>query len=150
VSTKLEAIQRRRIIMLIVAASLSLIACEPRLESTFELAAESRLPKWFTLPPGLSRLDVTVTMNYYVTQSGRTAKFILRDAKKKLAEVNGVLKGLEPLKLKNSRSGIPLSDSAYEVITVNGMTEIIEHRQMVPTFYITDDPVVSAELGVHN
>lgn len=35
-------------------------------ESQFELAPDSRLPKWFTLPKNLSREDVTVQMSYYI------------------------------------------------------------------------------------
>jgi hypothetical protein len=35
-------------------------------ESQFELAPDSRLPKWFTLPTNLSREDVTVQMSYYI------------------------------------------------------------------------------------
>lgn len=139
----------RLFIVVLAAASLTLFGCEYFPESTFELARESRLPKWFSLPPELSRSDVTVTMNYYVRSSGRTSTFILHDTKKqKLAEVNGTQKGLEPLKLKNPRPGFPPGYPSYEIITVNGITEIIEHRQMEPIFYITDDPAVWAELGV--
>src|SRR5260370_28279158 len=34
-------------------------------ESTFQLASESRLPKWITLPPGLTRSDVSIKMSYF-------------------------------------------------------------------------------------
>jgi hypothetical protein len=139
---------KQSIIIMLAITCLSLLGCEFFPESSFELARESRLPKWFTPPPGISRSDVTVTMNYYVKPSGRTSTFILRDAKKqKLAEVNGTQKGLEPLKLKNPRSGFPPGYPSYEIVTVNGVTEIIEHRQMEPIFYITDDPAVWAELN---
>lgn len=138
----------RLIISMLAAVYLSLLGCGYFPESSFELGRESRLPKWFTLPPGLSRSDVTVTVNYYVKPLGRTSTFILLDAKKrKLAEVNGTQKGLEPLKLKNPRPGFPSGYPSYEIVTVNGITEIIEHRQMEPIFYITDDPAVWAELG---
>jgi hypothetical protein len=50
-------------------------------ESTFELANESRLPKWITLPPGLTRADVSITMSYYILPWGRNARFILKDTK---------------------------------------------------------------------
>jgi hypothetical protein len=139
----------RKLFIAIPTMCLLLIGCEYFPESSFELARESRLPKWFTLPPELSRSDVTVTMDYYVKSSGRTATFILRDMKKrKLAEVKGSQQGLEPLKLKKSRPGAPPSYPSYEIITVNGVTEIIEHRKMEPIFYIIDDPAVWTELGV--
>jgi len=134
---------------ILVAACLSLLGCDFFPESSFELARESKLPKWFVLPKELSRSDVTVTMSYYVRPSGRTATFTLLDAKKqKLAEVKGSLKGLEPLTLKNPQPGFPPGYPSYEIVTVNGMTEIIEHRRMEPIFYVTDEPAVWAELGV--
>jgi hypothetical protein len=52
-------------------------------ESSFELARESRLPRWFTLPPGVSRSDVSVTLVYYVEPWGSTATFKLLDVKRK-------------------------------------------------------------------
>lgn len=41
-------------------------------------------------------------------------------------------------------SGYPI----YEISTVNGVIETIEHRQLEPIFYIVDNPAVLAELGV--
>lgn len=135
-------------IIMFAIVCLPLLGCEFFPESSFELARESRLPKWFTLPPGLSRSDVTVTMNYYVNSSGRTSTFILRDAKKqKLAEVKGSQKGIEPLKLNDPGSGFPPGYPSYEVVTVNGVTEVIEHQKIEPIFYVTDDLAVWAELN---
>ena len=48
-------------------------------ESEFELAPESRLPRWFTLPKGISRSDVTVTMYTYIDSSDRSSTFWLLD-----------------------------------------------------------------------
>jgi hypothetical protein len=39
-------------------------------ESSFELAPDSRLPKWFKIPNELSRSDITVQMNYYIEPCG--------------------------------------------------------------------------------
>jgi hypothetical protein len=58
------------------------------------------------------------------------------------------VKGSEPLYLKHPPLGFPAGYPSYEIITVNGITEIIEHRKMEPIFYITDDPAVWKELGV--
>ena len=127
----------------------SAIGCEWFPESTFELASESRLPKWITLPPGLTRTDVSITMSYYSKPWGGSATFILRDTKGQIrTKVSGKEKGSEPLQLKHPPPGFPPGYPAYEVITVNGITEIIEHRKMEPIFYITDDPAVWKELGV--
>ena len=127
----------------------TMVGCEWFPESTFELAGESRLPKWITLPPGLTRADVSITMNYYVLPWGRSATFILRDTKgKQLTKIGGKLRGLGPNQLKQAPKGFPPGYPSYEVITVNGITEIIEHRKSEPLFYVTDDPAVWKELGV--
>jgi hypothetical protein len=125
------------------------IGCESPPESTFELASESRLPKWITLPAGMTRANVSLTMNYHVWPWGRSATFVLRSKKGQVLEkAKGKVRGSGPNQLKNSRAGFPPGYPSYEVITVNGMTEIIEHRKMEPTFYVSDDPAVRKELGV--
>jgi hypothetical protein len=127
----------------------AIVGCEYFPESTFELASESRLPKWITLPPGHTRADASVTMSYYIKPWGRSATFILQDKNKHiLTKIDGKEKGSEPFQLNNPPQGFPPGYPAYEVITVNGITEIIEHRKMEPIFYITDDPAVWKELGV--
>ena len=127
----------------------SAIGCEWFPESTFELASESRLPKWITLPPGLTRADISITMSYYIKPWGSSAIFILKGTKGQIrTKVAGKVKGLEPLQLKHPPPGFPPGYPAYELITVNGIIEIIEHRKMEPIFYITDDAAVWKELGV--
>ena len=124
--------------LVFVFAVVVLISSLP--ESSFELASESRLPKWITLPPGLTRANVSLTMSYYSFPWGR-AQFILRDAHEHVIEKRyGKQPCSEPLELKNA----PHADHypAYEVVTVKGVTEIMEHRKMEPIFYVTDDPAV--------
>lgn len=147
-SEKITVKSMRVIFIAILAVTgLSLAGCESFPESTFNLAHESRLPRWFTLPPEVSRSEITVTMSYYVKPSGRTTVFKLMDSKKRvLSKVTGTQIGLEALQLKTQRPGFPPGYPLYELVTVNGITEIIEHRQMEPVFYITDDPQVKAEL----
>src|SRR5208283_3173092 len=80
----------------------SAIGCEWFPEATFELASESRLPKWITLPPGLTRTDVSITTSYYTTPWDRSAIFILQDMKgQRRTKVDGKMKGSEPLYLKH-------------------------------------------------
>lgn len=125
----------------------TIVGCGYFPESTFELASESRLPKWFTIPSGHTRADVSIAMSYYVKPWGRSATFILQDTKgQKLTRVVGKQKGSEPFHLKQPPQGFAPGYPAYEIITVNGITEIIEHRKMEPIFYITDDAAVWKEL----
>ncbi len=118
-------------------------------EANFNLAPESRLPKWFSLPSGLSRADVTVTMDYYIPPGARIAVFTMYDKQgHKIGKVTGKQKNYSPNELKNAPPRFPPGYPSYEIITVDGVTDIIEHRKMEPIFYITDDPNVWKELGV--
>ncbi len=87
-------------------------------------------------------------MDYYI-DAERAATFKLFDLKrnKTIAEVNGTQVGTQPLKLKHPPAGFPEGYPSYEIITVKGVTEVIEHRKMEPIFYLTDDPAVWSELG---
>jgi hypothetical protein len=110
------------------------------LESSFQLASESRLPRWEALPQGLIRADVSITLNYYTTLPGANdAKFILKDRKgEKLAEVKGRVKCQYPY----SGSSYP----SYDAVVVNGATEILEFKRMEPIFYVNDDPAKRKEI----
>ena len=120
-------------------SALAIKGCEYFPESSFELADDSRLPRWSTLPPGLTRTDVSVTLNLY-SAPWPYAKFISRDRKgKKLGEVNGETK---------HPSYLPFYD---EIVVVNGLSETIalkpysEHEGMIKNgiivalFYVIDD-----------
>lgn len=110
------------------------------LESSFQLASGSRLPGWESLPTGLTRADVSVTLNYYTALPGSDdAIFILKNMKgKKLSEAAGRLECQYPY----SGSQYP----AYNAVVVNGTTEILEFRRMEPIFYVNDDPAIRKEI----
>jgi hypothetical protein len=63
----------------LIITCLFMAACMP--ESTFQLADDSRLPKWIQLPAGQSRSDIAVEMSYYVLPWGRKAVFSVQDKK---------------------------------------------------------------------
>ena len=139
-----------RTLGVVVLACQLLTGCGLFPESSFSLANESRLPKWFVLLPNQTRANVTVTMDYYIDSSGRTATFTLRDSSGSvISKVTGKQKGLEPLQRRTRLPGYPEGNPSYEIITVGGITEIIEHRKMEKFFYVTDDPEVKAEFTDH-
>jgi len=143
-ATLIQIIKRYRLLaILLVVALLTIKGCELFPEATFELASDSRLPKWVTLPPGLTRANVSLTMSYYMVP-WRRAKFILQDKNEKTIEKkNGKMRcRTGPFELVDPPQGFPPGYPAYEAITINGITEIIEHRKMEPIFYVTDDPIV--------
>ena len=138
-------------VALTISGSAMMGGCEYLPESTFKLANESRLPKWITLPSGRTRADVTITMSYYDNPWpwGTNVKITLQDATKQiLVKAYGKEKDGGPFQLKHPPAGFPPGYPVYEVITANGITDIVEHRKMEPIFYITDDPAVWKELGV--
>ena len=131
-----------RILLFILIASTG--GC---VESSFELASESRLPKWFAVPDGTSRNQLRVTMDYY-TDGDAVFKLYDKNRFFKLREVKGITRESHPIKLKNPPLGFPPGRPVYEVITVNGITDIIEHRKQEPIFYVTDDAAIWKELKV--
>ena len=126
----------------ILASPIIIKGCEMFPESSFQLASESRLPKWIALPPNLTRSDVSITMSYY-TWPG--AGFVLQDAKgRTLEKVDGWVT-CSDFRLKNPPQGFPSGYPIYAEIIVKGTAELIEHRKMEPVFYVTDDPAVWQE-----
>jgi hypothetical protein len=82
-------------------------------------------------------------MSYYDNLWGNNVIFILQDAQKQtLTKVYGEEKCREPIQLKTPPQGFAPGYPSYQAITVNGATEIVEHRKMEPIFYVTDDPAV--------
>ncbi len=89
-------------------------------------------------------------MTYYLGLDSRSrATFVLRDRDgRRLAEVEGLVRDNQPQTLTPAPPTGPLPYPSYEVVTIQGITEIIEHRRMEPIFYINDDPEVRRKLGV--
>jgi hypothetical protein len=127
-----------------LAASFALLAsCGLLPEASFELSPEARLPKWFLLPAGVSRTDVSVTMDYYVGPFSRSATFLLKTRNGyRLGKVSASLNGLAPQHINGGSPGSGGFYPAYEVVTVKGIVDVVEHRAMEPIFYMTDDTAV--------
>jgi hypothetical protein len=88
-------------------------------------------------------------MSYYISPFGGTATFVMkRKDGSIISKSNGRVRGDHPIYL-----GPPTSDPlrqypSYEVVTVNGISEAIEHRAMEPIFYVSDDAAVLNQLGI--
>ena len=123
------------------------------LEASFELAQESRLPKWLDAPKGVARSDLKVTMDYYSTFGGGEYVFKFYDKNKfiKLQKISLDTEeqpAIRTRELEKPPVSFPEGYPAYNVVTVNGITDIVERRKMEPVFYMTDDPAVWKELGI--
>jgi hypothetical protein len=110
-------------------------------ESTFELANESRLPNWVVLPSGVTRSNVSITMSYYSKVWGNDVAFTVHGGGTP-TDVSGKEKCKGPFHLKKAAGEAASDYPMYQLVTVNGMSEVIEHRKMEPVFYISDDPEV--------
>ncbi len=102
---------------------------------------------WFTLSPGLARADVSVTMDYYITSTGRSAVFVLHGKERRvLGEFTGTLRGLSPMSLKEQTPSDNAASSSFEVVDVHGVLDVVEHKKMEPGFYMVDDPTIAKSL----
>ena len=136
--TMLRAFLCTRTYLIRVAICICFCMLTGCVESSFTLAGESKLPRSISLPPGLTRADVSVILNLYAPLQGPDAKFVLIDRKgKDLEEVKGKTKEITPL--------------MYRIVTEKGITETVrlkpyrEHENMeqngraVALFYVIDD-----------
>jgi len=133
-------------LLLLLAIGLSVQALSGCVESQFRLAPESRLPKWFAVPDGLRRQDVSVTLTYYSAPWGRRATLSITDPHgKTLRSVRTTVEGSEPKVISSIPGG---SYPMYEILRRDGITDVVEHRFGGPVFYMTDDSEVRRRLGV--
>jgi hypothetical protein len=140
VTTMLKCFLRTKKYLLIVAICLSCCAINGCVVSIFPLATDSRLPKWLTLPPGLTRADVKVVLEFMESREV-DIKVVLTDRKyKKLAEVTGKTIG-------------PILSRGFFIEVVNGIPEIIGfkaqsdgHGGQHSVFYVVDDPAFKKKL----
>jgi hypothetical protein len=128
------------------------VACSPTrgcIESDFDLAAKSRIPRWFDVPESVQRSDLSVSLDYWIGPVGRTATVTLhRVGGRRLDSVVATMAGSEPYTLIRKPATGPIPYPSYEILTAKGITEVVEHRRMEPIFYIVDDPEVKRKLGV--
>ncbi len=135
--------------ILLIVMIFSLTGC---LESSFQLADESRLPKWFVVAAeGVGRDAFTVQMDLHSTFSGGKNVFKLYKKDKffnvkRYIATSSEQPGVMSVKLSSKREGFPKGYPRYMVITFNNIVDIVELRKMEPFFYMTDDPEVWREL----
>jgi peptidoglycan hydrolase-like protein with peptidoglycan-binding domain len=116
-------------------------------ESSFQLAPESRLPRWFAVPSGLTRNQLSVTLSYDF--GGGSATVRLHNGQVGvLAKVNAKVRDSEPQSLTGKEPDGSAKYPLYEVLTAGGISEVIEHRTESAIFYVNDEPSVRTALGV--
>lgn len=138
---------RALLALVLIAIVITLAACGVLPESSFSLSPDSRLPKWYTPPGGHSRQQIQIRLDYVETPRGRTARFtVTGSGGVVLATEEGRLLLPSPWSSRGSGASNMLEYPLYEVIEVKGIRDLIEHRAMEPTFYLSDDKTIWAQL----
>ena len=110
-------------------------------ESNFNLARESRLPRWFQLPDGVSRGDITVEFVYFLSKTkiaainNKTGKIFFS------AEADQKHHPITEAESKRMKQGWPCP--SYVLISANGIEEVIAHIEKGDIVYIVEPSEVS-------
>jgi hypothetical protein len=145
-------VRRTRLWLILLVVCLTGCGCDVGCrEATFTLAPTSRLPHWFD-GAAKHRSQAVVTMDYLVAPGRRFAEFVMGDdTGRKPTRVIGEMRGDQPTIIAGpttASEGIGRFYPSYEVITVGGVVDVVEHRRMEPVFYMVDDEAVFKKPGV--
>jgi hypothetical protein len=133
--------------LLIVALCISTCGITGCVDSVNYLASDSRLPKWFTLPPGLTRADVTVVRASMDPTRRGDMKVALYHSDIKVALYKGKYKKLAEVSGKSiwlGYFGIDVVDGVPEITGYKAQMD--EHGNRMPYFYVVDDPALKRRL----
>ncbi|HUK57107.1 MAG TPA: hypothetical protein VLY20_10660 [Nitrospiria bacterium] len=114
------------------------------IESEFQLAAESRLPRWFVVPPGYKREDLGMTITLYfrpfLPYLDKMVIYDLGPGHKELLKKIGTERWhpCTARQFEEKKTGAVYPN--YSIVTVDGIEEIFEQRVPGNILYITDDP----------
>lgn len=112
-------------------------------ESNFELSPESRLPRWFEIPKGLSRNQITMTIDFFL---GEPVKIKARGPfpLRRIIYKNIGVSKIHPDTEKSYIEGQGFKEPFYIIITIDGVSEIFESREKNSVLHITDDPQITS------
>jgi len=112
---------------------------------------ESRLPRWFVLPVGYARDDVTVKLTYYappVPVDDVVMELVDQRNNHTLSRITGKAcwhSQIDGIK-RNAQGGFERgSEPRYIIVSAAGKMEVIDHPASEPIFSITDDPALVQE-----
>lgn len=124
-----------RVVMVLIFLWTMASALHGCVEARFALASESRFPIWFAAAE--TRGQVTLT---YLTpnHSSPDAVLEMKVGNGKTLSVRGQACWHPIMRTRGSpdRSSYPM----YRYLLADGKVEVIEHRQMEPVFWISDNP----------
>jgi hypothetical protein len=113
------------------------------LESSFELSSASRMPNWLGLSQKQEREDIILVLNYYSNAKAKVTiwkkfGFIRMPIKWKWGQSQH-----HPAYWEWAHEDWPTRiHPGYVNVTINGITEIVEHKKREPIFYISNEETV--------
>ena len=140
---------KRRFVLLVLVLC---AACQPVhgcVERRFELARDSRLPRWFTAPPGTDRKDIQVELVYRSSPVSRLhAEFVLLGPDgRTIDRATGVMCWHPDTQWTANPDGafVPAPNPHYVIVSVRDVVEVIEHVGLRGLFTVSDAPAVVEE-----
>jgi hypothetical protein len=118
-------------------------------ESSFRLSPDSRLPKWFSIPSGYNRKDLSVIINFYTVPGIKATLLGPPPGNRKLDEKTGSMRWHPTMEKKKNKHG-GYDQDAYPMVTIetiDGITEILEQRKAEDILYVSDDPELIKTIG---
>jgi hypothetical protein len=132
---------------------LLLASCHPVrgfLESEFNLSPDSPLPAWYPkLPDGYKREDVTIRMQYYTPlfHVDDTVFIVESGWWRTLYKGTGKSEHHPKYWAWAQKDWPARANPGYVNVTIDGKTEIIEHKKMEPIFHISNEEAVKQTMG---
>jgi len=111
-------------------------------ESNFFLAQDSRLPRWFRLPAGLGRSDVSVEFICFLYRT----KVVVRNNNSVLFSVTAQQRKHPITEARSIETGQEWPCPSYISLSVNGIEEIIAHIEKGDIVYIVEPSEINPEI----
>lgn len=113
-------------------------------ESNFKLAKESRLPKWIRLPIGVDRSEITVDFVYFLYKTKVAATNKKNNQIFFTATADSRHHPITIEKSNTMQQGWPCP--SYNIISVAGVEEIVEHAERGDVVHIVEPAQVTHEI----
>jgi hypothetical protein len=132
---------------------LFLSSCNPVrgfLESEFILSPESPLPAWYpVLPEGISRKDITIRIKCYspLFPVNNTVFIVEHGWWRTLYTASGNMEYHKKYWAWAQKNWPARAYPSYSTISVNGQSEIIEHKKEGNVLFISNEKAVADLLG---
>lgn len=113
-------------------------------ESNFNLARESRLPRWFQLPSGTERSDIGVYFVYFLSKAKIAATNNKTGEMFFSAVADMKYHPITAEEIKKMKQGSPCP--WYSIISVDGVAEVAAHFELGDIVYIVEPSEVTQDV----